>query len=215
MFGFFIQAAGTLGRLYDEQVSYWFPYTLAEGHSVHVVGGLTLSAACQADVTTANTALHTAMDRLPWLTYRSGFEALTESNPITSDKGWGCAVRSAQMLTANSLVMAKGEQSRSEVVSLFVDSFEAPLSLHKVVDIGLRDRFISKLGDWFGPSSATGIMARLSRHVDLDGIGVHQFMEQMLPRRAMTRLLEKYHRGVLIFLPVMLGAGVCIESNAF
>ena len=215
MYRLYFQATGFFGRVYDEQVSYWFPHTLAVGQSVHVVGGLTFSAASEAEVSSANTAWTSAMDALPWLTYRAGFEPLTEFNPMTSDKGWGCAVRSAQMLTASSLVEAMGDESRSQILRLFVDSFEAPLSLHRVVEIGLRDRFIAKLGDWFGPASATGILVRLARELDLGGVGMHTFMDQMLVRPTMTQLLLKHPRGVLMFVPVMLGVGMCIDSNEF
>lgn len=36
-----------------------------------------------------------------WITYRTGFEFLGD---FTSDVGWGCMIRSGQMLAANALV---------------------------------------------------------------------------------------------------------------
>lgn len=38
-----------------------------------------------------------------WVTYRTGFEPLSPGH-YTSDVGWGCMIRSGQMLVANAMV---------------------------------------------------------------------------------------------------------------
>lgn len=41
-----------------------------------------------------------------WLSYREGFSSLNEKN-VHSDLGWGCMLRSAQMLVAQALMVEK------------------------------------------------------------------------------------------------------------
>ena len=39
-----------------------------------------------------------------WMTYRRGFEPF-EGTKVTSDCGWGCMLRAAQMLFGNTLIL--------------------------------------------------------------------------------------------------------------
>lgn len=43
-----------------------------------------------------------AVRSLGWYTYRSGFEAI-EGTTYTSDAGWGCMIRTGQMMAAEAL----------------------------------------------------------------------------------------------------------------
>jgi cysteine protease ATG4 len=118
-----------------------------------------------------------------WLTYRSNFSQIEKSldpdassalsfrtrllqlgnnQGFTSDTGWGCMIRSAQSLLANTLQILdlgrdwrKGQQTDAErqLLSLFADDPSAPFSIHRFVKHG-SDACGKHPGEWFGPSAA-------------------------------------------------------------
>ena len=105
---------------------------------------------------------------LPWLTYRRDFPPL---DGITTDVGWGCTLRSGQMLLAAALLRgAVGREWRrardadtplppsiDALLSLFADTKDAPLSLHSLVSAGARHGVVA--GRWIGPSAFCGAAA--------------------------------------------------------
>jgi cysteine protease ATG4 len=101
-----------------------------------------------------------ALSKLPWVTYRSGFnpvfrfESEGRFKELTSDSGWGCTIRAGQMLLLTALMRAKGttEWPDIELLALIQDNFpDAPFALKQVTAKGLEmDR---KPGDWFSPSN--------------------------------------------------------------
>ncbi|XP_070563570.1 cysteine protease ATG4D-like [Ptychodera flava] len=108
-----------------------------------------------------------------WLTYRREFPQLAGSN-FTTDCGWGCMLRSGQMLLAQSFVnhfLGKNwcmydEQSKEQeayhrkIVKWFGDepSELSPFSVHKLVSLGYQAG--KKAGDWYGPASVAYLLKR-------------------------------------------------------
>ncbi|XP_071445101.1 cysteine protease ATG4D isoform X2 [Hetaerina americana] len=113
-----------------------------------------------------------------WLTYRREFPHLNGSS-FTSDCGWGCMLRSGQMLLAQALICHflgrdwrwRAEVSASSQHRLFMEdsvhrriikwfgdsaSRNSPLSLHALVSLGEESG--KRPGDWYGPASVAHLL---------------------------------------------------------
>ena len=103
-----------------------------------------------------------------WITYRSKFIAIGGSR-YTSDAGWGCMLRTTQMMTAHALCILNFDYSFKitqikqdealntayfNILSLFNDSYDAPLSLHNMIKHG-KVLYNKPIGHWYGPNQAS------------------------------------------------------------
>lgn len=99
-----------------------------------------------------------------WMTYRQGFAPILDSK-YTSDVGWGCMVRSGQMLLAQALVIhllgrdwrvthesAEKQEIHRHIIRLFDDhaSPSAPFSIHNLLQLASSEG--TRPGQWQGPS---------------------------------------------------------------
>ncbi|KAM7274874.1 hypothetical protein ACFE04_016740 [Oxalis oulophora] len=94
------------------------------------------------------------------ITYRKGFDAIGDSK-FTSDVGWGCMLRSSQMLIAQALLFHRlGRSWRKtsnkqldkeyiEILNLFGDSEASAFSLHNLLRSGKTYGLAA--GSWVGP----------------------------------------------------------------
>ncbi|KAH9419169.1 Cysteine protease atg4c [Dermatophagoides pteronyssinus] len=107
-----------------------------------------------------------------WLTYRRDFPPLLQT-PITTDNGWGCMIRSGQMIMAQAfLTHFHGRNWRWEgqddlihrmIIKWFADVPDrstSPFSIHEIIRQG-QLLFGKNPGDWFGPASISIIMKNL------------------------------------------------------
>ncbi|XP_003744760.1 cysteine protease ATG4D [Galendromus occidentalis] len=109
-----------------------------------------------------------------WFTYRQDFQPM-QSTGHTSDSGWGCMLRSAQMMLAEAFIFhLLGRQWRwcpqqqqqehgvhRKIIKWFSDdpdTTEAPFSVHNMVRAAAHCG--KKAGDWFGPSTAAYLLKR-------------------------------------------------------
>ncbi|XP_059655359.1 cysteine protease ATG4-like isoform X2 [Cornus florida] len=94
------------------------------------------------------------------MTYRKGFDAIGDSK-YTSDVGWGCMLRSSQMLIAQALLFHRlGRSWREslhkpldrgyfEILHLFGDSEASAFSIHNLLQAGKA--YDLAAGSWVGP----------------------------------------------------------------
>ena len=148
---------------------------------------------CYPNLNAAQEAYQHQFESIIWLTYRKDFPQM---NPYeyTNDAGWGCMLRTTQMLLAHALqrlVLGKSNWGIDwnvplpidliEMLKWFVDSTssECLYSIHHMVKVGIQ---YDKLpGEWFGPTTAAqvardlvngqrGKTSRLSMYVPQDGV---------------------------------------------
>ncbi|KAJ9173912.1 hypothetical protein P3X46_017000 [Hevea brasiliensis] len=106
------------------------------------------------------------------LTYRRGFDAIGDSKFI-SDVGWGCMLRSSQMLVAQALLFHHlGRSWRKplqkpldhqyvEILHLLGDSEASPFSIHNLIHAGKA--YSLAAGSWVGPYAVCHSWESLAR----------------------------------------------------
>lgn len=122
-----------------------------------------------------------------WFSYRSNFPMIPNSL-YNSDTGWGCMLRSLQMVMAHAFQrhysssewnvrtgaggVGGGEltdpeycqATRHQIIEFFTDDPSAPYSIHKLVQLG--GFFGKKPGEWYGPALASHI-ARMANEAHM------------------------------------------------
>ena len=239
-------SAAFFGRLYDQSVNYLFASSgpvRVGGHPIYMIGGKEYKLDPTDDSLEAAARLSSEfrsdMDKLPWMTYRSGFQlipspqqfAITDkADPgsagasgfmmrkggsgvtgFTSDSGWGCTLRTTQMMTASALIRDAKQMNRfypdteASLLSLFSDSFSSPLSIHNMIR-----QSKGRPGKWFGPSQAGWAMAALAEPY----INTHVAMDGGLSLRKLKNLIkESQDKGLLVYVPVRLAMDTWINVS--
>lgn len=107
------------------------------------------------------------------MTYRKGFDAIGDTK-FTSDVGWGCMLRSSQMLVAQALLFHRlgrswlkpsqkpYDQQFIDILHSFGDSEAMPFSIHNLLQSGKAYGLAA--GSWVGPYAMCRSWEALSRY---------------------------------------------------
>jgi len=157
---------------------------------------------------------------LVWVSYRKGFAYLPNSS-LTSDAGWGCMLRTAQMMTATAIKkhllppnFIYNEQTSSELreyallISIFCDyQLDAcPLSIHNL--LMHAGHFNKESGTWFAPSEACHLVHKcLSSSAfqnKIPHLGSAVFTDGTI---FLNTLMEKFNefQSLFLLIPIRLG----------
>ncbi|CAH2094580.1 unnamed protein product [Euphydryas editha] len=167
-----------------------------------------------------------------WMTYRREFPTMSGST-FTTDCGWGCMLRSGQMMLAQALVCHflgrswrwspdKPIQNAREfqedclhrmIIKWFGDksSVNSPLSIHQMVTLG--ESLGKKPGDWYGPASVAhclkAVMVAASKeNYEFDKLEVYVAQDSTVYIQDVYshgRLANGSWKSLILLVPVKLG----------
>lgn len=168
-----------------------------------------------------------------WMTYRREFPTMAGST-FTTDCGWGCMLRSGQMLLAQALVChflgrswrwipEKSIQNAREfqedclhrmIIKWFGDksSVNSPLSIHQMVSLG--EALGKRPGDWYGPASVAhclkAVMSAASKeNYEFDNLEVYVAQDSTVYIQDVYLLCKLPHgawKSLILLVPVKLGS---------
>ena len=98
---------------------------------------------------------------LLYFSYKTNFDLI---NNIDNDIGWGCTIRSCQMLLSNILLKNKlkdkfgiiDEEYYDYIIYIFKDNYNSLFGLHQFVKY--YEKYDKKIGDYVGPYTITSIL---------------------------------------------------------
>lgn len=142
-----------------------------------------------------------------WMTYRRDFAMMpvetsaqqgSYTTGYTSDCGWGCMIRSGQMLLAQALVIhflgrswrydpdsqifsTAEDHIHRRIIRWFGDqvSKNSPFSIHAMVELGKANG--KRVGEWYGPGGVAHLLkqaVRQSARENLDLASLHVYVAQ-------------------------------------
>lgn len=186
------------------------------------------------DDTTTLTSIEQKKDSFPsfvsdfesriWCTYRKDFPVIPGSF-YTSDMGWGCMHRTAQMTLAQAFLShylgRDWEFSKHkndipkiyyEILQWFSDDEQSPYSVHNISMIGILQN--KAVGEWYGPSTVACAMRELVSKNHGTEFATYVSDNGMVYEDEVNELCggQEWNKSVIIMIPVRLGVETIPDS---
>jgi len=150
-----------------------------------------------------------------WFSYRKDFATIVPSS-YTSDLGWGCMLRSGQMMLSQALSLhvlgkdwKKSKESAGQyyhLLRMFEDSPSAPFSVHKIAQSGMR--YGKSIGEWFGPSTIAQVLCDLVNLNQPSGMAMYVSNDSVLYLDEISAICttnSSTWKSLFIMIPLRLG----------
>jgi cysteine protease ATG4 len=155
--------------------------------------------------------LNTLIQNIPKLCYVKNFPKI-QNSILTSDIGWGCTIRSCQMMLLYGYLLHFNilyEEERifkpklySKILNIFNDNYTGKLSIHSVCFFG--EKINKKPGDWYGPNTISYIINSIySCYQNLLGISLYYNNNCVIEEKKISDMLVI--SPIFVLIPVKLG----------
>lgn len=146
-------------------------------------------------------------------TYRSGFPEILKSGWKT-DYGWGCTIRSGQMMMANYLLKIQALPPLS-IPQLFHDTPSSPFSIHNICRVGLD--FKKTPGHWYSSETMGRILDKLDNRVEFGTKpslkNEFNFLWLVPLRLGLHSIAEEYKETITNLMKLKQTVGACGGKN--
>lgn len=131
-----------------------------------------------------------------FISYRFGFPLC---HNLDSDIGWGCTIRSSQMMMASIL---QNIYNKKDLINKFIDNDKNCYSIHNFVDYGKVIMDI-KPGNWFGPNNCCHCISQFIKNEEQD---INVYITDSFNRTIyMDEIGDLFNKKLLLLIPMRLG----------